>query len=492
MSFMLLSSACTRDDSSSGVPAPDDETADQIDNTDTASDEDALLETACELAPPEDIDPRADVSFESDHMPCIELTIDAADWESLGQDSWAGSVEDAWDTFDELAGQCSEPWPNEYPWYEADLVADGVALGQIGIRRKGFLGSFYSDRPALKLKTDKWVDDQFIGNTERITLNNNAGDSTHVAACLTYEVYAMADYPAPRCNLASVWVNGQPYGTYTHIEALKVRFLERAFGDAGGSLYEGVGTDFVEDWVTRFEAKTDDTDTSFAPLVAVAQALTVPDDELIEALEPLVNLDRFVTFWALEVAVNHTDAYGSARNNYFVYFDPSDGDRAVLVPWGVDKLPTYDDLPLDSHLYAELARRLSQDTEMAARMEAELTRIAAEVWDTDTLLESITRLRSHAETAPWEGDPADVDAEVAALRAWVTDRPEVLAALASPGIPQGAEDAAECLSGDDGGGGGGDTECPSDFDSSASCEDGEKCTIGDVWWYCDGGVWYSW
>ena len=240
-------------------------------------------------------------------------------------------------------------------------MADGVLREQIGVRRKGFLGSLYLERPALELKTDKFTDGQFIGDTERVTLNNNAGDDTHLAACLTYEIYALADYPAPRCNLASVWVNGEPYGTYTHIEALKVRFLERAFGDASGSLYEGVGIDFVEDWVTRFESKTDDTDESFAPLLAVAQALRVSDEDLVQELEQVVSLDLFVTFWALEVLVNHTDAYGSARNNYFVYFDPSDGGRAVLLPWGVDKLPTYDDLPLENHLFAELPRRLSRD-----------------------------------------------------------------------------------------------------------------------------------
>jgi len=214
---------------------------------------------------------------------------------------------------------------------------------------------------------------------------------------------------------------------------------ERAFGDATGSLYEGVGTDFVEDWLTRFEPKTDATDDTFAPLLAVAEALTVPDGALVEALEQVVNLDLFVTFWALEVLVNHTDAYGSARNNYYVYFDPGDGHRAVLLPWGVDKLPTYADLPLENHLMAELARRLSRDDEMVQRMESELS------------------------------------------------RPATIAALLTDGVPAGADETAACLPDE----GGGDQECPEDFDATETCEDGDKCQLDDVWWYCDGGVWVA-
>jgi spore coat protein H len=449
----------------------------------------SLLETACELDLPEGVDPNDGVSFEPEHMPCIELTVDEADWESLGDDSWAGTEEDAWQVAEELAGECGEPWPSEYPWYEANLVADGLLVERVGIRRKGFLGSYFSDRPALKIKTDKYADGQFIGDTERITLNNNAGDSTHLAACLSYEVYALADYPAPLCNLAALWVNGESYGSYTHIEAMKKRFLDRAFGDSTGSFYEGVGTDFIEDWVTRFEAQTDDTDETFEPLLGVAAALRASDEDLVGELDQVVNIERFVTFWALEVLVNHTDAYSSARNNYHVYFDPSDGGRAVLVPWGVDKLPTYDDLPLEDHLYAELARRLSQDDAVRAQMDAELARLATEVWDEEALLASIDHFRAQAETASWDGDTGDVGSQVDALRAWVEERPETITALLADGVPVGEDEAAACLEEDDGGE---DKVCPDDFDPSEPCEEGDKCLLGDVWWYCDGGVWMSW
>ena len=95
--------------------------------------------------------------------------------------------------------------------------------------------------------------------------------------------------------------------------------------------------DFVEAWLPRWECKTDDTDTSYAPLAGVAQALQKPDDALVDALSSVLNIDRYITFWALEALVNHLDGYSADRNNFYVYFDPTDAGRAVFIPWGADK-----------------------------------------------------------------------------------------------------------------------------------------------------------
>ena len=127
-------------------------------------------------------------------------------------------------------------------------------------------------------------------------------------------------------------VNDQPKGPYVHVEAIKKRFLHRAIGSNTGSLYEGTHTDFVEAWLPRWECKTDDTDTSYAPLAGVAQALRKPDDELVDSLSAVLNIDRYITFWALEVLVSHPDGYSADRNNFYVYFDPSDADAPFSYP----------------------------------------------------------------------------------------------------------------------------------------------------------------
>ena len=391
----------------------------------------------CSPNVPEGIDPTTSVSFDSNYIMCIKVTMDPHDFDRLASET---RFDGAGNNFEQIWPDCSRPWPSAYNWYRADIEIDGVSLLEVGIRKKGFVGSQYSPVPALKIKTDKYVKDQFLGNTERITLNNNGGFIPRMEACLTYEVFAAAGYSAPRCNMANVMVNGQPKGLYVHIEAIKKRFLRRAFGDNTGSLYEGTHTDFVEAWLPRWECKTSDTDTSYAPLVGVAQALQKPDDELIDALSPVLNIDRYITFWALEVLVSHVDGYGADRNNFYVYFDPTDAERAVFIPWGADKT-FLGDFSLDGYLTADLPRRLSRIPAIATRMEKELERLLDEVWDEAALLGSIDRYSAQVKSAQRD-DGYDTKVEV--LRTWVRSRPNQVREMLRLGLPVGMEESLPC------------------------------------------------
>ena len=391
----------------------------------------------CSPSVPDGVDPTDGVSFDADHMLCIKVTMDPHDFELLSQET---RFDGAGNSFEEIWSECSQPWPSTYNWYRADIEIDGVSLSEVGIRKKGFVGSQFSPVPALKIKTDKYVKDQFLGDTERITLNNNGGILPRMAACLTYEVFAAAGYPAPLCNIANVMINGQPKGPYVHIEAIKKRFLRRAFGDNTGSLYEGTHTDFVEAWLPRWECKTSDTDTSYAPLLGVAQALQKPDDELVDALSSVLNINRYITFWALEVLVSHLDGYGADRNNFYVYFDPTDAARAVFIPWGADKT-FMGDVRLDGYLTADLPRRLSRIPAMATRMENELKRLTNEVWDEGALLESIDRYSSQVKCTEQDDD---YDTKVEALRTWVKSRADQVRKMLRAGLPVGMEKSLPC------------------------------------------------
>ena len=391
----------------------------------------------CSPNVPEGVDPADGVSFDPNHMVCIKVTMDSHNFELLSKET---RFDGAGNGFEQIWTDCSQPWPSAYNWYRADIEIDGVSLSEVGIRKKGFVGSQYSPVPALKIKTDKYVKGQFLGDTERITLNNNGGIIPRMAACLTYEVFAAAGYPAPRCNMASVMVNDQPKGPYVHIEAIKKRFLRRTFGDNTGSLYEGTHTDFVEAWLPRWECKTDDTDTSYAPLAGVAQALQKPDDELIDALSTVLNIDRYITFWALEALVNHLDGYSADRNNFYVYFDPTDAGRAVFIPWGADKT-FLSGFSLDGYLTADLPRRLSRIPAIATRMENELERLLDEVWDDTALLGSIDRYSTHVKSAQQDDS---YDTKVEALRTWVRNRPDQIRERLRVGLPVGMEKSLPC------------------------------------------------
>lgn len=436
---------------------------------------------ACTASPENGVDPKLGVSFAPGHMLCVDLQIAEDDYAALQVDTAFGPNLCAFDAMEAMGKvSCGEPWPKEYSWYPATVMVDGVTLDEVGVRRKGFIGSLFSFVPAFKIKTDKFVDGQFLGDTERVTLNNNAGDPTHVGACVIYEIFNAAGHPAPRCNLANVMVNGEPLGPYTHIEAIKVRFLERAFGDATGSLYEGTGADFVLAVLPRFEVKTDDTDAALGPLKDLAEALLSPDDELVEALDPILNIERFATYWALEVLVNHQDGYNSSRNNFYVYFDPQDSDRAVFIPWGMDKTPSAaSSSSLGSFVSAEVSRRLSRIPTVNQQMRDELQRIVDEVWNEGALLSGIDMYAALVNTA--QVNDADYDASVEAVRNWVRGRPGVIAGMLASGLPAGAAEAGAC--GFSKGG-------KDDGDDDKGCDtEGETFDYMGMTWVCENGEW---
>ena len=72
------------------------------------------------------------------------------------------------------------------------------------------------------------------------------------------QIFADAGLPVPRCNFATVAVNGEDLGLYVHIESVKDAFVERNFSDASGNLYEGTLSDFRPGWRGTYAKKTNE------------------------------------------------------------------------------------------------------------------------------------------------------------------------------------------------------------------------------------------
>ena len=177
------------------------------------------------------------------------------------------------------------------------MTIDGETHTEVGVRKKGFLGSQSDTKPSLKLRYDKYVDGQSLGGVmDRMTLNNSVQDPSMVNTCLAYEVFAAAGNPAPRCNFANVTVNGMELGLYVHVEELKKPFLARHFDSAAGNLYEGTISDFTSSHSGTMEKKTNEDEDDWSDVDAVVAALQDPSDAGIKALGELVDLDRFLTF----------------------------------------------------------------------------------------------------------------------------------------------------------------------------------------------------
>ncbi|PKN58774.1 MAG: hypothetical protein CVU56_04250 [Deltaproteobacteria bacterium HGW-Deltaproteobacteria-14] len=372
----------------------------------------------------------SDLLFPDDRVIEVAITMAAADFEALRHQTRT--------FYDILGAICDDqPVPDPFTWFHASATIDGHTVTDIGVRKKGFLGSLDAERPALKLKLDAFVDDQELLGLERLTLNNGRQDPSRLRTCLAYDVFRAAGVPTPRCAFAHVVVNGADLGLYAHVESMKKDFVRRWFPEPLGELYEGTVSDFREGWTGTFERKYDDEDPQSDILDRVVAAAAVPDDQLIAALDEVIDLDAFFTFWAVEVVVGHWDGYANNRNNFLVYADPRDG-KLRFVPWGPDgafsPAPNAPEGAPDS-VFADgvLAHRLYSVPAGRTRYHAALQRVLADAFDEVALLAEADRLVAlTADARAAAAIPAAV-ADVAAVRGFISGRRAAIEAeLASP------------------------------------------------------------
>ena len=294
----------------------------------------------------------SDAYFALERVLDISIEIAVEDWDTLRHQT--RTLEDVFAEIEEYG--LSRPFADIYTWFGATVTVDGETHTDVGVRKKGFVGSQSDTKPSLKLRFDKYTDGQSLGGVmERTTLNNSIQDPSMVNTCLSYRVFAAAGSPAPRCNFATVSVNGRDLGLYVHVEEIKAPFLLRHFDRADGNVYEGNVSDFTPVYRGTFEKKNNEDEADWSDIDAVVAALDDPSDAGLEALGEIVDLDRFLSFWATEVLVGHWDGYAGDRNNYWFYREP--GGRFVFMPWGTDGPSTWRTIPTPSTTSATLPRR---------------------------------------------------------------------------------------------------------------------------------------
>jgi len=382
----------------------------------------------------------ADWIFDPDHLLTVEIEIDKEDWDILRFQSR--------NILEILGDDCgARPAYSPFTYVQAAVTVDGERLEDVGVRKKGFLGSLDDDKPSLKIKFDEYRDGQSLSGLTRMTLNNSKQDPSYMDQCIGYALFAQAGVPAPRCNFATVAVNGEPLGVYVNVEAVKKPFLRRYFDDDDGNLYEGTLSDFRDGWTATFERKTNKTDPpggeDRSDIQAVVDALALPDAEMLAALDERVDLESFYSFWAIETMVSHWDGYAGNDNNFFIYGDPSTG-KFTFIPWGADQL--FGDDSADPGLTRSvLARRLYLYGPSRERYLDRYKEILDLVWDDAALVAEIDRIDAQI-SGELPSDEAQPYADsLAQLRAAISGRKGRLRDALFASDPAYAEALAEPL-----------------------------------------------
>lgn len=371
--------------------------------------------------------------FDPDRLLQIEVAIDRADWDVLRFQE----LDVLGEIFSPTCG--TAPWADPYTFFPADVTVDGQIFTNVAVRKKGFFGSLSPTMPSLKVKFDELVGGQQLLDEDRLTLNNDLQDPAHLKQCLAYKVMRKAGVPAPRCNFTHlrVLVDENPGTTvevdriYTNVESIKDPFLRRNFGSDQdqGRLYEGTLSDFWPgSYRNTIEPKTVAAAADTTEIDALTTALEDPgltDAQRLTAIQGLVDVGDFLTFWAAEGLVGQWDGYVDDQNNFWFYVDPADG-LIRFIPWGTDDTwgrgnpltgRTGDPVHCEAIVpRSALARRLYENAVTNPQYLAELQRQLDDVFDEAEVHAEIDRIE--ALIFPYSGD---LTAQLAPIRTFVDD-----------------------------------------------------------------------
>jgi spore coat protein H len=324
-------------------------------------------------------------------------------------------------------GPTGLPHPEEgFEYRRAEIRIDGVTVAQVGVRKKGFIGSVVSTRPSLKVKFDEYVRGQAFAGLGGLTLNNNNQDQTLLQQFLAYDLYRRAGVPAPQASFARVRVNGEDLGIYTRVETIDGAFLRRAFGSDAGVLYEGYAGDFTGPRTSQIVEKRGRRDLDRTAIPRLTALLAAPGALDVAAIEAIVDLDAFIRMWAIESLMGHWDSYSGNANNFYLYAHP-DTKKLHFIPWGADDL-FQDPGPLQFKMVPRsykaegvLARRLWEVPAIQERYRSAMRQILAGAWNEDRLLGEL-RTRATALQPQSHLRPDTVRAAATRIEAFIKGR----------------------------------------------------------------------
>lgn len=294
--------------------------------------------------------------------------------------------------------------PRKY--VKGTLKEGGKVVGRdVGVHLKGAAGSFrgLDDKPSLTLNMDKFTDDQRFRGMDKFHLANSVQDPSYLSELICGELFRAAGVPAARIAHAVVTVNGRPRGLYYVKEGYDTLFLKRTFGSSDGNFYDGGFLQDIDGPAQLVSGKNDVKDR--ADLKALVTAARTRDPrERFQKLERLLDLDRFISYVAVEVIAWDWDGYPMKRNNYRIYHDPK-RDKITFIPSGMDQMFGDTNGPILPGFEGLVARALVETPEGRERYYARLAEIMKTVYRPDELVKRLDTLQAAIQPALAKVDP---------------------------------------------------------------------------------------
>jgi hypothetical protein len=223
----------------------------------------------------------------------------------------------------------------------ADVYEQTNTWRDVSLHIKGSAGSrrAIDDKPSLTLNFSKLTSDKRFHGLRKIHLNNSIQDQSYLCENICSELFRNAGVPSARVSFATVSINGIEKGLYVLNEGFTKDMIGMYFKNTKGNLYESGFLRDVDEPLEKHGGGGDVQD--WSDLKALASAAQLLDEQTRwRELNRLLDVDRFMSFAALDVITWNWDGYVKNRNNYRVYHDPDTG-KMTFLPHGLDRIFWY-------------------------------------------------------------------------------------------------------------------------------------------------------
>jgi hypothetical protein len=247
----------------------------------------------------------------------------------------------------------------ENPQWESELVAfnntdvevpakvtvDGSTYTDVGIHFRGNSSFGVGDgyKRSLNLSFDFVHDGQAVQGYRTLNFLNANADPTFLHTVLSLQITRQY-IPAPKANLVRVVINGENWGIYANQQQFNKDFLQDNYDTKKGTRWKipqgggggGVGAfrymgDDVDNYRGVFQIKSKDKPKAWEALIGLARTLDqTPTDQLQSALEPILDMDSYLKFLAIDNALVSGDGFWTRGADYSLYLHPDGRFRLIL------------------------------------------------------------------------------------------------------------------------------------------------------------------
>ncbi|HEY0550627.1 MAG TPA: CotH kinase family protein [Verrucomicrobiae bacterium] len=304
--------------------------------------------------------------------------------------------------------------------YVTGAVVEGKHfLTNVAIRLRGN-GSFRSldEKPSFAVKFDEFATNQTYRGLRKLMFNGSPQDSTYFAEFVARQLFRDAGLPGARVTHAQLLLNGRDLGIYVVVEAINRDFLQQHFASAKGNLYEANFTDINVPLEQDSGTPSDQADVrKLYQVCSITNAA-----ERWRELPKVLDVEKFVSFAAMEMLTAHWDGYVLHTNNYRLYQDPKTG-RFAFIPHGMDWAFLRPNLSLQVPLHGAVSRAVFSTLEGQALYRERVGTLFTNVFRVEVITNRIERELAKIRTGSFKSNQlAAIERGAAEMRSRVFAR----------------------------------------------------------------------